>query len=44
MVGGVTHCQKDDLHVMHAQTFSFPNGVLGYKPPAGATRGERGAR
>jgi pimeloyl-ACP methyl ester carboxylesterase len=31
-LGGVTHCQKDNLHVMHAHTFNFLNEVLGYKP------------
>ncbi len=33
-LGGVTHCQKDNLHVMHAHTFNFLNEVLGYKPEA----------
>ena len=33
-LGGVTHCQKDNLHVMHADTFNFLNEVLGYRPPA----------
>ncbi len=31
-LGGVTHCQKDNLHVMHAHTFNFLNEVLGYRP------------
>ncbi|MGH7529862.1 MAG: alpha/beta hydrolase family protein [Gemmatimonadales bacterium] len=31
-MGGVTHCQKDNLHVMHAYTFSFLNEVLAYRP------------
>jgi pimeloyl-ACP methyl ester carboxylesterase len=31
-LGGVTHCHKDNLHVMHAHTFDFLNEVLGYKP------------
>ncbi len=33
-MGGVTHCQKDNLHVMHAHTFNFLNEVLGYRPKA----------
>ncbi|MGH7279236.1 MAG: alpha/beta hydrolase [Candidatus Rokuibacteriota bacterium] len=33
-LGGVTHCQKDNLHVMHAHTFNFLNEVLGYRPGA----------
>lgn len=32
-LGGVTHCQKDNLHVMHAHTFNFLNDVLRYRPP-----------
>jgi hypothetical protein len=31
-VGGVTHCHKDNLHVMHAHTFNFLNEVLDYRP------------
>ena len=31
-LGGVTHCQKDNLHVMHAHTFNFLNEVLDYRP------------
>jgi alpha-beta hydrolase superfamily lysophospholipase len=31
-MGGVTHCNKDNLHVMHAHTFNFLNEVLGYRP------------
>ena len=31
-LGGVTHCQKDNLHVMHAHTFNFLNEVLHYRP------------
>jgi len=31
-LGGVTHCHKDNLHVMHAHTFNFLNEVLGYRP------------
>lgn len=33
-LGGVTHCHKDNLHVMHAHTFNFLNEVLGYSPGA----------
>ena len=33
-LGGVTHCHKDNLHVMHAHTFNFLNEVLGYRPSA----------
>jgi len=33
-LGGVTHCQKDNLHVMHAHTFNFLNEALGYRPAA----------
>lgn len=33
-LGGVTHCHKDNLHVMHAHTFNFLNEVLGYRPAA----------
>jgi hypothetical protein len=33
-LGGVTHCHKDNLHVMHAHTFNFLNEVLDYRPPA----------
>lgn len=35
-LGGVTHCHKDNLHVMHAHTFNFLNEVLGYRPAARA--------
>jgi pimeloyl-ACP methyl ester carboxylesterase len=35
-LGGVTHCNKDNLHVMHAHTFNFLNEVLGYTPGARA--------
>jgi len=35
-LGGVTHCHKDNLHVMHAYTFNFLNEVLGYKPAPAA--------
>jgi hypothetical protein len=31
-LGGVTHCHKDNLHVMHAHTFNFLNEVLDYRP------------
>ncbi len=31
-LGGVTHCHKDNLHVMHAHTFNFLNEALGYRP------------
>jgi pimeloyl-ACP methyl ester carboxylesterase len=31
-LGGVTHCNKDNLHVMHAHTFNFLNEVLSYRP------------
>jgi fermentation-respiration switch protein FrsA (DUF1100 family) len=31
-LGGVTHCNKDNLHVMHAHTFNFLNEVLDYRP------------
>jgi pimeloyl-ACP methyl ester carboxylesterase len=31
-LGGVTHCHKDNLHVMHAHTFNFLNEVLAYRP------------
>ena len=31
-LGGVTHCNKDNLHVMHAHTFNFLNEVLNYRP------------
>lgn len=33
-LGGVTHCNKDNLHVMHAYTFNFLNDVLKYEPAA----------
>lgn len=33
-LGGVAHCNKDNLHVMHAETFNFLNDVLGYRPAA----------
>ena len=33
-LGGVTHCHKDNLHVMHAHTFNFLNEVLDYRPAA----------
>jgi hypothetical protein len=33
-LGGVTHCNKDNLHVMHAHTFNFLNEVLDYRPGA----------
>jgi pimeloyl-ACP methyl ester carboxylesterase len=38
-LGGVTHCQKDNLHVMHAHTFNFLNEVLAYRPDAQASSG-----
>lgn len=38
-LGGVTHCNKDNLHVMHAHTFNFLNEVLGYRPAARAGGG-----
>ena len=28
----LTHCNKDNLHVMHAHTFNFLNEVLDYLP------------
>jgi dienelactone hydrolase len=30
-LGGVTHCHKDNLHVMHAHTFNFLNEILRYR-------------
>ena len=33
-LGGATHCNKDNLHVMHAHTFNFLNEVLNYRPAA----------
>lgn len=27
-LGGITHCQKDNLHVLHAETFNWLNSVL----------------
>lgn len=32
-LGGVLHCQKDNLHVLQAEVFNWLNDVLGYIPP-----------
>ena len=31
-LGGVAHCQKDNLHALHAETFNWLNTVLDYRP------------
>ena len=31
-LGGVLHCQKDNLHVSLAEIFSWLNEVLNYRP------------
>ncbi|MDP6799818.1 MAG: alpha/beta hydrolase [SAR202 cluster bacterium] len=38
-LGGVLHCQKDNLHVIQAEVFNWLNDVLDYRPigPAGAS-------
>ena len=36
-LGGVLHCQKDNLHVLHAYTFNFLNEVLDYRPKTTAS-------
>ncbi len=32
-LGGVLHCQKDNLHVVQAEVFNWLNDVLDYHPP-----------
>ncbi len=32
-LGGVLHCQKDNLHVVVAEAFNWLNDVLSYQPP-----------
>lgn len=32
-LGGVLHCQKDNLHVMVSEVFNWLNDILGFQPP-----------
>ena len=36
-LGGVLHCQKDNLHVVQAEVFNWLNDVLDHRPPRPGT-------